>query len=145
MLQQFLKILAQKYPNKAFLVPNLDISFFHKILHLDKLEGADFKYDNIFFKFQPKNIQIRHLWSTIQGIYVVFMKFCNQTNSRVLISNVAIVFLKFQSNQTNSRISNMAIVLSNYSPKIRQLGIFIPRFKDFQFAPNFATKQIGRR
>ena len=37
------EILAQKFPSKAFLVPNL-----HKVLQLDKLEAVDFKYDNIF-------------------------------------------------------------------------------------------------
>ena len=46
-------MLAQKYPSKAFLVPNLGIfvGFFCKTLYLDKFEGADFKYDNSFFKF----------------------------------------------------------------------------------------------
>ena len=43
-----LKILAQKYPNKVFLVPNLDISIFP--WNLDKFKGADFKYDNSFLK-----------------------------------------------------------------------------------------------
>ena len=51
----FFKILPQKYPNKAFLVPNLGIFVCRKILQLDKFEGADFKYDNIVFKFQPQN------------------------------------------------------------------------------------------
>ena len=36
----------------------------------------------------------------------------------------------------------MTIVFSNYSPKIRKLGIFISKFKYFCFAPNFAIKQI---
>ena len=36
----------------------------------------------------------------------------------------------------------MAIVFSNYSPKIPKLGIFVPRFKDFYFAANFAIKQV---
>ena len=45
------KILAQKYPNKTFLVPNL-------------------------------------------GIFVFFAKFSNEANSRVLISNMTIVFFK---------------------------------------------------
>ena len=56
------KILAQNYTNKAFLVTNLGIFVFRKILQLDKFEGADFKYDNTFFKFQSKNTQIRHFW-----------------------------------------------------------------------------------
>ena len=44
------KILAQKYPNKAFLIPNLGILFFREILQIHKLEGADSKYDNSFSK-----------------------------------------------------------------------------------------------
>ena len=58
----FLKILAQKYLNKAFLVPNLGIfcfvfCFLCEIFPLDKFEGANFKYDNIVFKFQSKNTE----------------------------------------------------------------------------------------
>ena len=30
--------------------------------YLDKLEGADLKYDISFFKFQPKNIQRVSFW-----------------------------------------------------------------------------------
>ena len=39
----------------------------------------------------------------------------------------------------------MTTVFSNYSPKIRKLGIFVPRFKDLYFATNFAFIQIRRR
>ena len=62
----FFKILAQKYPNKANLVPNLGIFVFsRKNLQLDNFEGAGFKYDNIFLKFLPKNTKIRYFWSQI--------------------------------------------------------------------------------
>ena len=87
------KILAQKYPNKAFLVKNTQIRhfwsqiqvflFFRKILQLDKFEGADFKYDNSIFKilaqkypnkaFLVKNSQIRHFWFQIQA-FLFFRK-----------------------------------------------------------------------
>ena len=30
-------------------------SLFHEIFHVDKFEGADFKYDNSLLKFYPKN------------------------------------------------------------------------------------------
>ena len=43
----FFQIAAHKYPNKAFLIPNL---FVHENLQLDKIEGADFKCGNSFFK-----------------------------------------------------------------------------------------------
>ena len=39
--------------NKVFFVPNLDI-LQSEILQLGKFGGADFKYDNSTFKFQPK-------------------------------------------------------------------------------------------
>ena len=48
--QYFFEIPAQKYSNKAFLVPNLGIFISHEILQLGKFEGADFKRDNSFFK-----------------------------------------------------------------------------------------------
>ena len=51
------------------------ICFFHKILQLEKFQGADFKYDNSIFKlldqkypnkaFLVKNTQKRHCWSLI--------------------------------------------------------------------------------
>ena len=44
-------MIAQKYPKRAFIVPNLVNFFFHETFELDKFEGAAFKYDNIVFKF----------------------------------------------------------------------------------------------
>ena len=46
----FFNTLAQKFPTKAFLVTNLGIFVFRKILQSDKFEDADFKYDNSIFK-----------------------------------------------------------------------------------------------
>ena len=120
------EIPAQKYLNKAFLVPNL-------------------------------------------GIVISFTKFCNQTNSRTLISNMIIAFSNFSPkipksdrfgpkfkgfyfctnlcNKTNSKapISNMTIVYHpnhpNYTESPKQ-GIFDPRFRDFHFTRNFALRKI---
>ena len=55
------KVLTQKYPNKTFFVQNSGNSVFRKILLLAKFEGANSKYNNIVFKFQHKNTQIRHI------------------------------------------------------------------------------------
>ena len=96
----------------------------------------------IFFSNSRPKIPKEDIFGPKFRDFYFFMKFCNQTNQRVLTSNVAIAFLKFQSNKTNSRISNMTIVFSNYSPKIRKLGIFVPRFQDCYFAANFVIKQI---
>ena len=65
-MTQLFKILAEKYPNKAFWCQIQTFLFFRTILQLDKFEGADFKYDIIVFNFQAKYTQIRHFWSQIQ-------------------------------------------------------------------------------
>ena len=59
-----MKRIAQKYPYKAFLVPNLGIFVFPRNFAIRQIR-ADFKYDNIVFKFQPENTQIRHFWLQI--------------------------------------------------------------------------------
>ena len=35
-------------------------------MQLDKFEGADFKYDKVVLKVQPKTFEIRHIWSQIK-------------------------------------------------------------------------------
>ena len=101
----FFKILAQKCPSNVFFVPNLDIfvclfvCFCGEILQLDKFEDADFKYDNSFWKFQAKKIAKQAFLVPNLDLFVSFPKFCNYTNSRVLISN-------------------MTVVVSNSNPKI---------------------------
>ena len=69
-MTKLFKSLAEKYPNKKFLVKNTHISYFGpkfrhfcfsaKFMELDKLYGADIKYDIIVFKFQPKNTKMMH-------------------------------------------------------------------------------------
>ena len=105
-IQAFFRGVGFKHDNIVFKFQpkNIQIShfwsqtqafqFFSKILQLDKFEGADFKYDNSFFKFQPKSTQIRQFSSQIQTFWGVFVKFCHQTNSRVLISNMTIQFFQ---------------------------------------------------
>ena len=94
----FFKILAQKYLHEAFLVKNTQVKhvlspkvryflFFRQILQLDKFEGADFKYDNSFLKLLLKNTQIRHFGPKFRYV-LLFAKFCDQTNLRVLIFKI---------------------------------------------------------
>ena len=58
--QNYLQILAQKKPNQTFLVSNWNIFIFTPNLATRQVQDADFKYENIFLKLQPKNTQIRH-------------------------------------------------------------------------------------
>ena len=54
-----------QYPNKAFLVPNLGFFVFMRNFTIRQIL-ADFKYDNIVFKFQPESIfASRHFCSQI--------------------------------------------------------------------------------
>ena len=130
--QNYLKIQAQKYTNKAFLFKNtqgkqfqtqIQVSlFFPEILQLDKFEGADFKFDNIVFKFQSKATQMKHFVRKFRHLHY-FTKFCNQTNSKALISNMTIFF---------------QIPVQKYPNKaflVRNLGILI-------FLLNFESRQI---
>ena len=104
---------VQKYPNKAFLVPDLGTF----------VESADFRYNNVVFKFQPKTTQMRRFSSKILntafssaklGVFVFPQKFFNYTKYGVLISKVTILF-------------------SNYNPKITKLDIFGLKFRHFHF------------
>ena len=57
------------------MVTNFGILFFREIFQIDKFEGADFKYENSFFKTLPqkcpnqaflfKETQVTHFWSQI--------------------------------------------------------------------------------
>ena len=45
-----------------------------------------------FLNFQPENTQMRDFLFANLGIFCFFAKFCNQTNLRVLISKMTIIF-----------------------------------------------------
>ena len=85
---------SPKYPNKAFLVPNLGIFVF---------------FTKFFFHH-----------------FCFCTKLCSKANSR-------------------TQNSNMTILFSNSTLKIRKSGIFGSKFKDFYFAPNVAIRQIRKR
>ena len=42
-------------------------------INLDKFDGADFKDDNIIFRFHPKHTQIKHFWPKLSA-YLFFSK-----------------------------------------------------------------------
>ena len=123
MIQQFFKALAQQYQNKIFSSQNLRTCVFYKSLLLQKFGGADFKYQNSSLKLQPKNIQLRSVSSQIYA-FSFFAKLSNQTNLRVLILNVPIVFFKFLSNNTQIRYFPSLIYTFLFFHKILPIGKF---------------------
>ena len=75
------------------MVPNLGIFVFPRNIAIRQIR-ADFKYYNIVFKFQPKITEIRHFGFQI-WTFLFFREIFNQTNLRVLISNMTTVFSSF--------------------------------------------------
>ena len=110
--------------------------FSPEILQSDKFEGADFKYDNIIFKFQSKKYPNQAF--LVPNLRIFFgTKLCNKTNSRRLISNMRKIF-----SNSSPKVPKSRVFSSNSTPKIHKSGIFIPKFKDFYFVPNAAIRQI---
>ena len=101
------------------------IIIIYEILQLVKFEGANFKYDNIDFKFQLKNTLITYFGPRFRDFYF-YTKLCNKTISRELISNMTILF-------------------SNSSPKRPELRFFGCKFKDFYFSTSFYCKANSRK
>ena len=104
---------SKKYPDKALLVPNLSIFIISQYFAIRKIQRLLISNMTIvLLKLYPKKIQIRHFWSKIpkSGIlgpkfrhFCFFAKFCKQTNLKLLISNMTIVFLKFLPKNTQIR------------------------------------------
>ena len=102
------------------------------------------KSESIFFTFQPKNTHIRRFGSKFRHFFFFFeiLQLDKFEGADFKYNNS---FSKLQSNKTDSRFSNMKTVFANYTPKIRKLGTFVPKFKDFYLAPKLAiTLFCGR-
>ena len=60
-------------------------------INFDKTEAADFKYDNSFSKFQPKDTQTRYFWFQISEFLFLHQSLrLNKFES--VISNITIIF-----------------------------------------------------
>ena len=106
--------------------PGTKIHFIGSRFIFHKFEGSDFKYDSRFLKLLSKNTQARHFWYQFQAFFVLFFsKFCIQINSRMLISNMTIVLLKFQ-------------------PKNTQIRHFSSQIQEFWFCTKLCTQTNSR-
>ena len=74
----------------------------------DKLEEVDFKFENSFFKFQSKNIQIKQ-FSSQTDFFSFNIKLCISTNFKLLISNMTIAF----SSNSGLKYQNKAFFVPN--------------------------------
>ena len=90
-----------------------------------QIQGCWFQIWQQLFQIPAQNTKIWHFFPKFKDFYFC-TKLCNNTNSRMLIWNTAIIF-------------------SNSSPKICKLDIFGTKFKDFYFASNFSIRQIQGR
>ena len=109
----------------------------------DKFKNADLKSESIFFTFQSKNTHIRRFGPKFRHFYYFFFfEILHLDKFEGADFKYDNSFSKLQSNKTDSRFSNMKTVFANYTPKIRKLGTFVPKFKDFYLAPNLAITQF---
>ena len=134
---------SPKYPNKTFSISHLSIlifakydngilkfypqntqarhfwsqiqavSFFHKILQLDKFEGADLKYDNSFLEILALKYGNKSFFVPNLDIFIFSRNF-GLANLKVLISNMTIAFFKI----LTPKHPNKTFLVTNF-------GIFI--------------------
>ena len=135
--QYYYQIPVQKYPNQAILVPNLRILFLHQTSQEDKFEDADFKYNKNIFKFQPKNMQIRHFSTQILA-FLFYHEILQLDKFGMLISNVRILF-----SSSSQKYPNKLFLVPNLGIFVFFMKFFF--FTIFVFAPNFATRQTRGR
>ena len=136
--------------------------FFHEVFQLDKFEVADFKYDNIIFKFQPKKTKMRHFGPQIQALLFFSQKFCNERSSMELNSTKYIFGLKYP--KIAILFASLTISVSSKNFAIRQIrrcrfgirqqfskmlpqkypnkALLVPNLDIFVFSQNFAIRQI---
>ena len=80
----YFQIPVKKYPNKPFLVPNLGISVSSRNLAIRKIRGCWFQ-----------------IWQYSFAFICIQLVFCISPNSRILISNITLVFQIYGPNYPN--------------------------------------------
>ena len=88
--QNVFKLSAQNYTNKAFLVPKLKLFVMHD-LPFHKFKGTDFNYKNFFKNVSLKISRKNDFCPKFKDFYLC-VELCILTDSKVLISNRAIIF-----------------------------------------------------
>ena len=113
----FLKISAQKYLSKVFLIPNLGIYIISQNFTMRQIWGCRFQI------FKPQNMQIQHFWSQIKGFFFC-TKLFNKANWRALILNMTMIFLNYCPKYPNKAflVSYLIILIFAWNIAIRQIG-----------------------
>ena len=104
--------------------------------------GPKFKHFYFSTKFAIR--QIWEWWFQIwQQVFQVPVQ--EYTNKPFLVRSLRIFIFatNFATRQIWGRWFKTWLIFSNSSPKIREWGIFSPKFKNVYFAPNFAIRQVS--
>ena len=88
--------------------PKFNFFCSHKALHFDKFECAEFKYDNSFFSSAGLKLPVQGIFGPKPKVFLLYIKLSILTNSRLLISSMAIVFPN-----SSPKIPNKAILVLN--------------------------------
>ena len=111
---------VQKYPNQVFLVPNLRIFTFAPNFAARQIWGRWFQIWQQYFQ-----VPVPNFFPNLR-IFIFCTKLCNKANSRVLISNMTMVF-------------------QNCCPKHPNKVFSVPNLRILIFTRNFAIRQFGGR
>ena len=121
------------------------ILFWNSSAKLPKSDIFGPKFKDFYFctNFATRQIQGRRFQIWQQHFQIPARKWATQA---FLIPNLGICLREIlQLDKFGVLVSNMTILFSNSTLKIRKSGIFGPKTKDFYFAPDFAIRQIRGR
>ena len=105
-------------------------------MHKLFFEGADLKSDIGFEKFRAQMPKLRHFRSKCT-IFLMLTKFCLYTISKVLISNLTLVFKNVEPKYPNLDILGEKVVISNLNKISHE-----PFFEGADFKSDIAFLQI---
>ena len=118
------RILAQKYPNKAFLLPDLGVlGFFLQNFVIRQIKGCWFQIWQYHFQLPALKYPNQVFWVPKLRAFIFCTELYNTTNSGVLISN-------------------MTMISQNCCPKHPNKTFLVPNLRILIFARNFAIRQI---
>ena len=118
------RILAQKYPNKAFLLPDLGVlGFFLQNFVIRQIKGCWFQIWQYHFQLPALKYPNQVFLVPKLRTFIFCTKLYNTTNSRVLISN-------------------MTMISQNCCPKHPNKTFLVPNLRILIFARNFTIRQI---
>ena len=130
-MTQLFKILAEKYPNKAFWCQIQTFRFFAQFCNQTN-QRVLISNMTLLFSISRQNIPKSGIFGPKFRNFYFFIKFSKYTNLRVLISNMTIAFLRKWIPEN--------IPIRNFWSKILKQGFVVPNLAIFVSSENFEVR-----